>query len=106
MCWRRSERPTLREDHGSKGNAARREANDLRRIQNHRRSMKLGWIRCGVTRNIEPGQKEMSKEMNRVTHFEIYTDDPKAVQPFYEYVFGWKFNKLEGGPIEYGLVTN
>jgi predicted enzyme related to lactoylglutathione lyase len=39
--------------------------------------------------------------MNRVTHFEIYTADPKALQPFYEQVFGWKFNKFEGGPIEY-----
>ena len=43
--------------------------------------------------------------MNRITHFEIYTDDPKAVQPFYQDVFGWKFNKFEGGPIEYWLVT-
>jgi len=43
--------------------------------------------------------------MNRVTHFEIYTADPKAVQPFYEQVFGWKFNKFEGGPIEYWLIN-
>jgi catechol 2,3-dioxygenase-like lactoylglutathione lyase family enzyme len=43
--------------------------------------------------------------MNRVTHFEIYTNDPKAVQPFYQDVFGWKFDKFEGGPIEYWLVT-
>jgi hypothetical protein len=43
--------------------------------------------------------------MNRVTHFEIYTDDPKAVQPFYEDVFDWKFQKFGGGPIEYWLVT-
>jgi len=43
--------------------------------------------------------------MNRVTHFEIYTDNPQTVQPFYENVFGWKFNKFEGGPIEYWLVT-
>src|SRR5205809_6850061 len=43
--------------------------------------------------------------MNRVTHFEIYTDDPEAVQPFYQDVFGWKFKKFEGGPIEYWLVT-
>jgi len=43
--------------------------------------------------------------MNRITHFEIYTDDPEAVQPFYQEVFGWKFNKFEGGPIEYWLVT-
>jgi len=43
--------------------------------------------------------------MNRVVHFEIYTDDPEAVQPFYRDVFGWKFKKFEGGPIEYWLVT-
>ena len=43
--------------------------------------------------------------MNRVTHFEIYTDNPEAVQPFYREVFGWKFNKFEGGPIEYWLIT-
>ena len=43
--------------------------------------------------------------MNRVTHFEIYTDAPEAVQPFYQDVFGWKFHKFEGGPIEYWLVT-
>jgi predicted enzyme related to lactoylglutathione lyase len=43
--------------------------------------------------------------MNRVTHFEIYTNDPEAVQPFYRNVFGWKFSKFEGGPIEYCLVT-
>src|SRR6266576_4686564 len=43
--------------------------------------------------------------MNRVVHFEIYTDNPEAVQPFYEDVFGWQFQKFEGGPIEYWLVT-
>ena len=43
--------------------------------------------------------------MNRVTHFEIYTDDPETVQPFYGDVFGWRFQKFEGGPIEYWLVT-
>ena len=43
--------------------------------------------------------------MQRVVHFEIYTDDPEAVQPFYWDVFGWKFKKFEGGPVEYWLVT-
>jgi len=43
--------------------------------------------------------------MNRVNHFEIYTDDPEAVQPFYREVFGWEFRKFEGGPMEYWLVT-
>jgi len=59
----------------------------------------LGAAECGSR------LKERNKEMNRVTHFEIYTDDPQAVQPFYQDVFGWKFNKFEGGPIEYWLVT-
>ena len=42
--------------------------------------------------------------MPRVVHFEIYTDDPEAVRPFYQDVFGWKFQKFDG-PIEYWLVT-
>jgi hypothetical protein len=42
--------------------------------------------------------------MNRVVHFEIYTEDPTTVQPFYRDVFGWKFQKFEGGPIEYWLI--
>lgn len=43
--------------------------------------------------------------MSRVNHFEIYTDNPGAVQPFYRDIFGWKFQKFEGGPIEYWLIT-
>ena len=43
--------------------------------------------------------------MNRPNHFEIYTADPELVQPFYRDVFGWKFEKFEGGPIEYWLIT-
>ena len=43
--------------------------------------------------------------MNRPNHFEIYTDDPKAVQLFYEKVFGWRFSKFEGGPMEYWLIA-
>ena len=43
--------------------------------------------------------------MPRIVHFEIYADDPDAVRPFFENVFGWKFQKFEGGPIEYWLVT-
>ena len=42
--------------------------------------------------------------MPRVGRFEIYTDDPEAVRPFYQDVFGWKFEKF-GGPLEYWLVT-
>jgi len=51
------------------------------------------------------GLEKKEQQMNRVTHFEIYTDDLEAVQPFYRDVFGWKFQKFEGGPMEYWLVT-
>jgi uncharacterized protein len=43
--------------------------------------------------------------MNRVIHFEIYTDDPETVRPFYESVFGWEIQKWEGGSVEYWTVT-
>jgi len=43
--------------------------------------------------------------MPRVTHFEIYTENPEAVRPFYEKVFDWKFKKFEGGPVEYWVIT-
>ena len=38
--------------------------------------------------------------MQRVVHFEIYTDDPEAVRPFYQDVFGWTFKKFEGSPVD------
>jgi predicted enzyme related to lactoylglutathione lyase len=34
--------------------------------------------------------------MPRVNYFEIYTDDPVAVQPCYRDVFGWTFQKFQG----------
>src|SRR4051812_2717951 len=43
--------------------------------------------------------------MPRVVHFEIYTDDPEAVRPFYQDVFGWTFKKFEGAPMAYWLIT-
>jgi uncharacterized protein len=43
--------------------------------------------------------------MPRVNHFEIYTHNPEAVQPFYREIFGWKFQKFEGGPVKYWLIT-
>jgi predicted enzyme related to lactoylglutathione lyase len=54
---------------------------------------------------IEEHRKILGGIMKRVVHFEIYTDDPEAVQPFYQDVFGWTFKKFEGGPVEYWLVT-
>jgi predicted enzyme related to lactoylglutathione lyase len=43
--------------------------------------------------------------MNRITHFEICTNNPDSVQPFYRDIFRWKFQKFEGSPMEYWLVT-
>ena len=42
--------------------------------------------------------------MLRVTHFEIYVDDPERSTKFYSDVFGWKIEKWEG-PIDYWLIT-
>lgn len=34
--------------------------------------------------------------MPRVVHFEIHADQPERAISFYEEVFGWKFNKVQG----------
>ena len=56
---------------------------------------------------VAPQQPLIAKgqHMPRVVHFEIYTTDPDAVRPFYQDVFGWQFQKFEGGPMEYWVVT-
>ncbi len=41
--------------------------------------------------------------MAKVSWFELSADDPKRAMKFYEKVFGWKFEKLEGG--DYWLAT-
>jgi uncharacterized protein len=38
-------------------------------------------------------------------HFEISADDPKRAMAFYDKVFGWKYQKYEGGNMDYWLVT-
>ena len=43
--------------------------------------------------------------MSRIVHFEINTPDVEAATAFYGTVFGWQFNKWEGGDIQYWLVT-
>ena len=40
-----------------------------------------------------------------IVHIEIPAANASAAGKFYQDVFGWKFNKFEGGPIEYWLVT-
>ena len=39
--------------------------------------------------------------MNSVSYFEIQSDHPSAAVKFYAEIFGWKFTKQEGMPIEY-----
>lgn len=43
--------------------------------------------------------------MSRPIHFEIMAEDPARAKTFYETVFGWTFQKWEGGPMEYWLIT-
>jgi uncharacterized protein len=42
--------------------------------------------------------------MNNVAYFEIQTDDPERASAFYAAVFGWKFTKAEGMPIDYWRI--
>lgn len=42
--------------------------------------------------------------MSRVIHFEIHAAHPERAISFYEKVFNWKFQKMNG-PVEYWLIT-
>lgn len=42
--------------------------------------------------------------MNRVVHFEIQADEPQRAIAFYTAVFGWTFEKWDGGAFEYWMV--
>lgn len=39
--------------------------------------------------------------MNTIRYFEIQAEDPHKAKEFYSAIFGWKFTKQEGLPIEY-----
>ncbi|MFD1436966.1 VOC family protein [Acinetobacter terrae] len=39
--------------------------------------------------------------MNNIVYFEIQSSNPPRDIDFYQTVFGWKFTKVEGLPIEY-----
>lgn len=41
---------------------------------------------------------------NQITYFEIQSSDPEREIKFYNGVFGWKFEKAEGAPIEYYML--
>jgi predicted enzyme related to lactoylglutathione lyase len=42
--------------------------------------------------------------MPRPIHFDLKADNPERAINFYREVFGWKFEKWEGGPMEYWMV--
>ena len=42
--------------------------------------------------------------MNAPSYFEIQADDPSRAVRFYSEVFSWKFDKIEGLPIEYWRI--
>ena len=42
--------------------------------------------------------------MNAPSYFEIQADDPGRAVRFYREVFGWKFDKVEGLPVEYWRI--
>lgn len=42
--------------------------------------------------------------MPRVVHFEIHAGDPDRAINFYSQLFGWTFNKFEGGPMPYWVI--
>jgi predicted enzyme related to lactoylglutathione lyase len=42
--------------------------------------------------------------VNGHLYFEIHADDPRRATDFYRTVFGWRFEKLDGLPVEYWRV--
>jgi hypothetical protein len=42
--------------------------------------------------------------MNAPSYFEIQADDVKRAVNFYKEIFGWKFSKSEGLPVEYWRI--
>jgi predicted enzyme related to lactoylglutathione lyase len=42
--------------------------------------------------------------MNSPSYFEIQADDTKRASQFYADLFGWKFTKVEGLPVEYWRI--
>src|SRR5437899_12595921 len=41
-----------------------------------------------------------------VVHFEIPANEPSKIARFYEQLFGWKFTKMEGGNMDYWLISH
>jgi predicted enzyme related to lactoylglutathione lyase len=43
--------------------------------------------------------------MARVVHFEVHAAEPERAIRFYESMFGWRFNKLPAGDMDYWLIN-
>src|SRR6266487_1749968 len=43
---------------------------------------------------------------NTLVHFEIPAKEPSKIARFYEQLFGWKFTKIEGGNMDYWLISH
>ena len=43
-------------------------------------------------------------KMNGHLYFEIHADDTGRARDFYEKVFGWRFEKMDGLPVEYWRI--
>jgi len=41
-----------------------------------------------------------------IVHFEIPANEPSKLAQFYEQLFGWKFTKMEGGNMDYWLISH
>jgi predicted enzyme related to lactoylglutathione lyase len=41
---------------------------------------------------------------NKVTYFEVATDDPEGAQRFYGGLFGWTFGTSEAGSLDYRMI--
>ena len=41
-----------------------------------------------------------------IVHFEIPSNEPSKIARFYEQLFGWKFTKMEGGKMDYWLISH
>ena len=47
-----------------------------------------------------------SPKYHTIIHFEIPAKEPTKIARFYEQLFGWKFTKMEGGNMDYWLISH
>jgi predicted enzyme related to lactoylglutathione lyase len=48
---------------------------------------------------------ETPTRYHTIVHFEIPANEPSKIARFYEQLFGWKFTKMEGGNMDYWLIS-